>query len=390
MVFFIKMQFYSTIKILVIAQILLGLFSLFLVLFWINSRATSVNDAGLGHNTEKRMDSHKQGKVFYSSLTKILKAHHDSNKKKKYYWLGASQLYAINDFKYGDRAAPYIVFDNLDRIGSRLYTISYPNAYPAEHLIIATHILTNTKIDGLVIGAVYDDMRERNVRYEIANAVKNINTRGVLNKSKIGKKLVADSDAALRSKEFLSENKITNLNLMKRSENAIIRLLETSFKAETIRSEGRGLITLQIIRLRQFIEGLRARYTRDISNYRYPIPNNQYQYNLNAWEELLKLAYIKETPVLVYIAPRPTDFFPYDPIKYEEYKKSIFKLTQYYGATYINLENLILSKYFGHVDTNFGFLVRDPFHIQGVGHSLLAREITKEIKKLEGNSIIIK
>ena len=177
---------------------------------------------------------------------------------------------------------------------------------------------------------------------------------------------------------------------MERSENAIIRLLETSFKAETIRSEGRGLITLQIIRLRQFIEGLRARYTRDISNYRYPIPYNQYRYNLNAWEELLKLAHIKETPVLVYIAPRPTDFFPYDSIKYEEYKKSIFKLTQYYGATYINLENLILSKYFGYVDTNFGFLVRDPFHIQGVGHSLLAGEITKEIKKLKGNSVIIK
>lgn len=147
-----------------------------------------MNDFGLGHDTEKRIDSHKQGKVFYSSLTKILEAPHDSNKKKKYYWLGASQLYAINDFKYGDRAAPYIVFDNLNRIGSKLYTISYPNAYPAEHLIITTHITTNIKIDGLIIGAVYDDMRERSVRYEIANGVKNINTRSVLRKTRIGKK----------------------------------------------------------------------------------------------------------------------------------------------------------------------------------------------------------
>ena len=336
------------------------------------------------------MDRHDKGTVFFSSLIEALKTHLISNDKKKYYWLGASQLYGINDYKYGDRAAPYVVFDTLKSQGARLLTISHPNGYPAEHLIIASHILSNVTVDGLVIGAVYDDMREQNIRREIADALKNKNTRRVLSESKIGRKLLFEAEGVLKLARFKKEDYKVSLNLMERSEQAIIRILEKYFKVESIREEGRGQITLSLIRLRQFLEGLRARYTRDISNYKYPIPDNQYQTNLDSWIELLKLASRKKVPFLVYIAPRPTDFFPYNQIKYDKFKKTISDLTQYYGGTFINLEDLIPSKYFGFVDTNFGFLVRDPFHVQGVGHSLLANEIIKGIKKLRIKSVGIK
>ena len=377
-------------KKLLCVQILGGVFALFFILFWIDNKTVSVNDAGLGYNTTKRTNLHKKGKVFFKSLSETLKTHQLSNDKYKYYWLGASQLYAINDYKYGDQTAPYIVFDALKLEDSRLLTISHPNAYPAEHLVVAAHIISNVNVDGLVIGAVYDDMREQNVRREIADAVTNQNTRRELGKSIIGRKIMSEADAVIKSIGLKKLDDKVRRNLMERSEQAIVRFLEEHFKAESVRQEGRGQITLLLVRLRQFLEGLRARYTRDISNYRYPISDIRYQSNLEAWTELLKLAGRKKIPFLVYIAPRPTDFFPYDQIKYNKFKKSILRLTQYYGGKFIDLEDLIPSKYFGFVDTNFGFLVRDPFHIQGAGHLLLAYEITKSIKQLKIDSLNLK
>jgi hypothetical protein len=230
-------------------------------------------------------------------------------------------------------------------------------------------------------------MREQNVRREIADAVTNQNTRKALGKSIIGRKIMSEADVVIKSIGYKKLDDKVRQNLMERSEDAVVRFIEEHFKAESVRQEGRGQITLLLVRLRQFLEGLRARYTRDISNYRYPISDIQYKFNLDAWTELLKLAGRKKIPFLVYIAPRPTDFFPYDKIKYNKFKKSILRLTHYYGGKFLNLEDLIPSKYFGFVDTNFGFLVRDPFHIQGAGHSLLAHEITKSIKQLKIKSV---
>jgi len=217
-------------KILLFSQFFGGLFALLIVILLIVNKTKSVNDSGLGHNTIKKMDQHEKGKVFFSSLIEALETHLISNDKKKYYWLGASQLYAINDYKYGDRAAPYVVFDTLKSQGARLLTISHPNGYPAEHLIIASHILSNVTVDGLVIGAVYDDMREQNIRREIADALKNKNTRRVLSESKIGRKLLLEAESVLKLARFKKQDYKVSLNLMERSEQAIIRILEKYFK----------------------------------------------------------------------------------------------------------------------------------------------------------------
>ena len=377
-------------KVRVTGQLLFGTIALIFVLTWVATKNVSVSDAGLGENTIKKTAAHKDGKVFYYSLSNALSAAENSKTSKKFYWLGASQLYAINDFKLGDRAAPYIVFDNLYKNDAELFTLSYPNAYPSEHLIIAQHIVANTKADGLILGAVYDDMREKGIRVQIATAVQNENTRIELSKSRFGKKLLSQSDAVLKAANLKKVDKNTNLTLMDRTEQSLTRFIEERFNAESIRREGRGQITLFIIRFRQFIEGLRARYTRDISNYKYPISEDQYANNWNAWTEILKLAFRKKIPVLIYIAPRPTDFFPYDKSKYNKFKQSLQKMAKSYNARFINLEDLVSSSFFGMVDTNFGFLVRDPFHFQGQGHALLAKEVTEALKNLSSTNFNLK
>ena len=369
-------------KIRVIGQVVFGTLIIFFMVSWISTINVSVSDAGLGINTIKKMDAHKKRKVFYSSLSNVLSAAENNKTAKKYYWLGASQLYGINDFKLGDLTAPSIVLDNLYKNNTELFTLSYPNAYPSEHLIIAQHILANTKADGLILGAVYDDMREKGIRIEIARALQNDNTRIELNKFPYGASLVSLSDVVLGSKELKNGAKKISSNLMERSEHIIIDFIEWHFNAESIRQEGRGQVTLFIIKIRQFIEGLRARYTRDISNYKYPIPEDRYADNWKAWTEILKLSQRKKIPVLIYIAPRPVDFFPYEKLKYESFKNSLQKISNVYNASFINLEDLVKSDLFGMVDTNFGFPVRDPFHFQGKGHVLLAGEVIKALKDL--------
>ena len=374
----------------VTGQLFFGAIALIFVLTWIATKNVSVSDAGLGENTIKKTDAHKDGKVFYTSLSNTLSAAKNSKKSKKIYWLGASQLYAINDFKLGDRAAPYIVFENFYKNDTELFTLSYPNAYPSEHLIVAQHIFANTKANGLILGAVYDDMREKGIRIQIAKAVQNENTRVELSKSPFGKKMLSISDAVLNSSQLEKVGKKANANLMKKTELAITGFIEEHFNAESIRREGRGQVTLFIIKVRQFIEGLRARYTRDISNYKYPIPKDQYAQNWMAWTQILKIAQREKIPVLIYIAPRPTDFFPYNKSKYKIFKKSLRKIASLYGASFINLEDLVSSSFFGMVDTNFGFLVRDPFHFQGKGHALLAKEVTRALKHLSNAEFRLK
>jgi hypothetical protein len=377
-------------KVRVTGLLFFGAVALVCVLTWIAKKEVSVSEAGLGENTIKRINAHKDGKVFYSSLSNVLSAAKNSKATKKYYWIGASQLYAINDFRLGDRTAPYIVFDNLYKNDIELFTLSYPNAYPSEFLIVAQHILANTKADGLILGAVYDDMREKGIRTQISKAVQNENTRLELSKSPFGKELLSQSDAVLNSYQSEKVGKKATASLMDKTELAITGFIEEHFNAESIRREGRGQVTLYIIKIRQFIEGLRARYTRDISNYNYPIPEERYAQNWTAWTEILKIAQIKKVPVLIYIAPRPTDFFPYNKSKYKKFKKSLRKIADFYEASFINLEDLVSSSIFGMVDTNFGFLVRDPFHFQGQGHALLAKEVTKAVKRFNNSKFSLK
>jgi lysophospholipase L1-like esterase len=83
---------------------------------------------------------------------------------------------------------------------------------------------------------------------------------------------------------------------------------------------------------------------------------------------------------LLYIAPRPTDFFPYDAAGYAAYKRDIAALARQTGATLANIEDAVPNRYWGMVDLAFGFPVRDPFHFRAEGHALTAKALVPLIE----------
>jgi lysophospholipase L1-like esterase len=129
------------------------------------------------------------------------------------------------------------------------------------------------------------------------------------------------------------------------------------------------------------VESLRARYTRDLSRYRVPILPQSYAANWRAWDEMLAATKAAGIPTLVYIAPRPTDFYPFDPAGYDAFKRDMERLARRQEAAFANFENVVPNNMWGLVDISFGFYARDPFHFTAEGHALFGRAMVPEIRR---------
>ena len=90
---------------------------------------------------------------------------------------GASQLHAINDAMPGDQTVIARLNEELRELGSFVTSFSQPNANFKEHYILFEHLRQKIDVDILVIGAVFDDMRESGMRDSIAAAIHVAGTR---------------------------------------------------------------------------------------------------------------------------------------------------------------------------------------------------------------------
>jgi hypothetical protein len=368
------------------ASIAGGIVGLAVVVFLIANRERDAAEAGLGIDTYQVITEHPLGKFHYTWLTPISDLASMFQQRpelpKKILWLAASQAYAINDPQPGDANVTYHVFSALTRDGLDVVNASIPNAYPEEFEILLQYALANGRLDGLIIGAVYDDMRENGIRPWVSEAVPEIRAqlaatdhgRSMLAKFPLDEKLT-DLASSAQGKEP------DNQNVANRVEKQLTETLDHYLGMETIRAEGRAKVLLTLQKLRQFVESLRARYTRDLSNYRVPILPERYRANWEAWRDMLTIARARNVPVLIYIAPRPTDFFPYDLNAYETFKSDLTALAVEFGAHIINIEDVVPNDDWGYVDVNFGFPVRDPFHFNGMGHRLMADALVPPIRK---------
>ena len=245
--------------------------------------------------------SHPDGTHFCMSAldaSGCIQASGQRNPAKRFLWLGASQLYGVNDRQEDDRAAPWIVFDAFRKQNIDVLSFAQPNGYPEEHLILFEHINKQIGLDGLIIGLVYDDMRESGIRPQIAAALAGPrkNSPELSSHAPVNRTAVHNG---LETWQQISERWLT-------------AALEECCAQETLRAEARGQIALGLADARRFMESLRARYTRDLSSYRIAIPAANYAKNRRALIDILDTARVHGIPVLMYIAPRPTDFFPYD------------------------------------------------------------------------------
>ena len=158
--------------------------------------------------------------------------------------------------------------------------------------------------------------------------------------------------------------------------------LEACCGLEALRAQARGQIILLARELQRAFSLLRNRYSRDLRQYQVVIPETRYRENLAAaLQALLVTAAAADISVLLYVEPRPTDFFSYDPSGYEAFKASTAALAEQQGAYYVNLEDAVPNEFWGLVDLTFGSPFRDPFHFKAAGHARLADALLAEITR---------
>jgi len=343
--------------------------------------------AGLGLNTTAVSEAHPRGLFQFDTLTgkEFATAARHFAGSRKVLWLGASQLFGINKYRPPQHNVAYRVFDALIGEGTAVLTLSFPLASPQEHDVMLSALIGRAHLSGLIIGAAFGDMRDAGLRQSVANALDDPQARARLAQTAHGQRLIAAA-AAKQRRDAVAQPAQSDRSPMERTEARITGRLQHWFGLEDFRRAGRAWVLLGLQQMRRYFESLRARYTRDLSHYHVPILKRDYDANWASWQHMLAMAKAEGVPTLVYIAPRPTDFFPFDPTLYVKYKRELAALAARNGAAFVNIEDAVPNKYWGLVDIGFGFYARDPFHFTAEGHALMAEALLPHIRRLIENT----
>ncbi len=370
-----------------LAPVTLGLVLALAVLAWLFAgQATRFDEAALGFRTQGVFLPHGDRMVHCRQFPE---AEHCAETLRQ--WpvrsrtlvMSASQLYSINDYSAGQVTAPWRMTDHLLSKGHGLVALSLPNMNFQEQLIAWLRIAELAPLDGLVLPLVYDDMREDGVRPGIALATREPGVTATLTTWAVGQTLLARLNApAAPIATSMAGTVRKDPSTQERTEDWLTGALEDCCGLMSLRAEARGQIALATRQTIHRISQWRNLHTRDSSALRIPVPPANYQTNRAALEAILADAARRGTRVLLYVVPRPTDFFPYDPAGYAAFKADMADLARTHGARLVNLEDLVPNEEWGVTDITVGYPIRDHFHFRASGHQRLADALTPLVEEL--------
>jgi hypothetical protein len=364
-----------------VAIVIGALIGLAMMVAFVRLLPRNAEEAGLGLNTQAVFHIHPRGRFHWQYVTapELAEAARQFDEFRKLLWLGASQIYGINNYRPPQHNVAYRIFDASIDERAAVLTVSFPLASPEEHNVLLQHLIGKVRFSGLIIGAAFGDMRHAGLRQQIAQALDDPETRYRIEQTEQGQNLVAEAKPDRRPTP-VARPEHSELSLTDRTERWITGRLEDWFGMENFRRAGRAWVLLGLQEMRRALESLRARYTRDLSRYRVPMMEQNYRTNWAAWQHMLATAKAEGIPALVYVAPRPTDFFPFDPETYDKFKRDLATLAAAHGANFVNIEDAVPNEHWGLVDIGFGFFARDPFHFTAEGHALMADALLPHIR----------
>jgi len=287
-------------------------------------------------------------------------------------WLGNSQVHAINQYHPGEETAAPELHRRLQKQGVYFLTFSQPNASLQEHYLFFAYLLNRLPVKTLLLPVVFDDMREDGIRSSLVDALKDPDVARVLQRTTIGRSLIAnhgDQDAAGNDMAALKDT------TQERSEIFLNEKLKGVWSLWAARPDLRGKLFESLYLLRNWVLGI------DPTSTRRKIPG-RYAKNRDAFMAVLELASNNKVKVLVYVVPLRNDVkVPYSPDEYAEFKSEITSIARKYNARFANLENIVPSEFWGTKDTTSlgGGQELDFMHFRAEGHELLADALYKEL-----------
>ncbi len=337
--------------------------------------------AGLGINTTSNEASFYDGGrrvicLSIADLDRCLAALPPSTARKRLLWLGWSQLYAINDYHAGDRTAPALLAERLDRANVDLIAIAMPNINPREELVVYEYLRPRLKLAGLIVPAWLQGMKQEGIRPTWQAALADPPVRSALAALPSGGALLAAAAPQAKSAQEIGQQGLVKdtRTTQQRVEQWLVAELTHRFAPWRVRDEAQGEIKLallagkeQVLRLRNLVLGTRAR------NWINVIPPARYGINLQALTDLVSTARRDGLPVLVYVPPRPSGTrFPFDPAVYATFKADGERIARARGASFANIEDTVADNLWGEADNGAGEIVTDPSHFTAAGHRLMA------------------
>ena len=286
-------------------------------------------------------------------------------------WLGNSQMHTVNQRKDGEFVAS---LDASEILGWPVRTLSLPNASLQDHLVMLNWALARRKPDWLIIGVVYDDLRENGLRPEYRDVfaepwVATLESRGGLSVE-----LAAD----LRSTVSAESGDLQGTSRSKRSTQQVVEdWLQSHLNTWPVWSERPAMLTRWELDVRE----VRNRLLRVDATTKRPMIPWLTARNMQAFSDILTLAEQEGIKVLVYIAPlrwnpEPPYFLP----AYEEWKASMKDICAERSVMFLDLDRLVPDEHWG----SFNEKELDFMHFQHPGHVLLGRAIGNAIRQASG------
>ena len=288
-------------------------------------------------------------------------------------WLGNSQLHAINQYKEIDLLASEILYNNLQKDGYDLLTISHPSANLQEHYTISEYAKLYLGLDSIIIGVVFDDFREDGIRNDIGKFLKDKSLSTVLNDTKIGRKIIKNNTEVLDTQDDYGA---LRMSFQDKAERFLNEKLESISEVWGRRPYLRGLVFNSMYKTRNYIFNINPSTKRKMIKPRF-------KDNWNALEGLIDSYVSSGINVFVYVAPIRGDVeIPYLSDEYNEFKIELASLALEKGINYMNYEDLVPAQFWGLKDsTNIdGSPELDFMHYQYGGHKILSNQIYKDLK----------
>ena len=344
--------------------------------YWIASTAPDLENLALGETTLPVYGDYGGDKIFCASLEELPLCLEPANKRnlsRTVFWLGNSQLHAINQANPGDKTAPVLLAEALRPKAIEVQALSFPSGSLSEFYLSYLHVREKLKVDVMVVPLFLDDTREGSIRAMLTPIASEAVAHAHLGKTAAGRSILA----AVAAEEVNVGAPLNEpVHLRDSSEIALTGFLQRCCLFQTMREKARGQIAIQAFLFRNWIFGITAQSVR-------PIIARAYAFNMGSLDQFLADAKTQNTKVILYIAPIRQDVSPpYDPAEYKKFKLETGAMAEKHGAVWVDLDNIVDSPFWGTKAATVmgGGAELDFMHYQEPGHVMLAEKILPLVK----------
>jgi hypothetical protein len=290
-------------------------------------------------------------------------------------WLGNSQLHGVNQYALGQETASARLAARLRPVGIDLLTLSQPNANLIEHLVLYGYLRERLPLRLLLLPAVFDDVRDANVRASVASALADPATRDFLAESEVGRSILATNQSTADP-----DLAALDQTVQERTEEFLNAWMDRHVELWDLRPEVRGTLGVWVRQLRNSIFGITPQSKRRLIE-------GSYATNLAAAEILLADARARGVRVIFYVAPLRSDVeLPYVAAEYARFKQDVSGLAERHGAEYLDLDQVVPAELFGMTAarTLGAAMEVDFMHFQAGGHAILADQLARALDGVGG------